>query len=490
MRRGPAIGAVIAALAATAIAAPARAETRPRYGRALVGTLLGRPTTFDPVEARSHAEAQLVLLVYDSLYELTDDGELVPHLALGRPTVSADGLEARVRLRRGVLFQDGSALGPADVVASLERLRRSRAGWLLAPVASIAAVGDEIVLRLGRPAPELIELLAAPAAAITPGGRAPRRLPVGSGPFAMRRAPRATGLTLDAWDQHFAGRPYADRLELGWFTGQTEEAQAYEIGRLNLSFRGSVAFTGHQPKYPTEVSSGPAAILAYIGFGRAHGRAFDNRDLRQALSLALGRDSLRHIGSGERILPTIYPVAIDLGGREPRREDLLARTDAARAALNRATRSVAALSGRRPTLDLLVDRTRPDDREIGERVVGALFQLGLSARIVEVDAAVLVARAARGECDLYIGQLAPPGPAQASQMAAAFAAGGDGWAAAQLASGPLDVEAALAAFGERLPVVPLFHRAIRVHHRVDVRQVWFDATGRLLYASMHLFGGY
>jgi peptide/nickel transport system substrate-binding protein len=476
-----------------AVSGAARAETRPRYGGTLIGSLLGRPTTFDPVEARSHADVQLVSLLFDPLYRVEDDGTISAHLALGRPVVSTDGREARVRLLRGVLFHDGSLLAPSDVVSSLERLGKSRAGWMMAPVASIAVAGDEIVFRLRRPMAEreLVEVLAAPAASITPGGRAPRRLPIGSGPFLMKRAVRARGLSLHAWDRHFRGRPYADRVELTWFEAPSDEARAYEVGELNLSFRGSVAFTGHQPKYPTEVSSGPAAILAFVGFGRGHGRAFDDRHLRQALSLALTRDGLRHIGTGERVLPTPHPVAVDLGGREPPREELLSRMEAAGAALARAGTRARALTGsRRPTLDLLVDRSRPDDREIGERVVGALYQLGLSARIVELDAASLAARAARGDCDLYIGQLVAGGLSPGGQVAAAFAAAGDGWAATQLAAAPLDVEAALAAFGQRLPVVPLFHRAIRVHHRVDVRRISFDATGRLLYGDMYLFGGY
>jgi ABC-type transport system substrate-binding protein len=490
-RPGAIVALMLPAVATVVAGAPrlAAAETRPRYGGALIGSMLGRPATFDPVEARSHAEVQIVTLLYDSLYQIGDDGQARPHLAEALPAFAPDGREVRVRLRPGVFFHDGSPLGVRDVVESLERSRKSRAGWSMAPIVSAAIAGDDVVLRLSRAVDvrELVELLAAPAASITPGGRPPRRLPVGSGPFAMKRAPRAGGLSLQAWERHFGGRPYANRLDMNWFAGPSDEAQAYEVGELNLSFRGAVAFTGHQPKYPTEVSSGQAAILAYVGFGNGHGRVFDSRELRQALSLALGRDGLRHIGTGERVVPTMYPVAVDLGGREPRREELLARMEAAGAALARAGSKVRALKGRnRATLDLLVDRSRPDDREIGEKVVGALYQLGLGARIVELDAATLVARAARGECDLYIGQLVPPGPSPASQIGAAFAAGGDSWAASRLSAAPLDVEAALAAFGERLPIVPLFHRAIRVHHRVDVEQVWFDATGRLVYASMHL----
>jgi ABC-type transport system substrate-binding protein len=467
------------------------AETRPKYGGSLVGSLLGRPSTFDPIEARSHADVQLATLIHDSLYQVGDDGVIHAHLAVTYPTLSPDGREVRVRLRPGVLFHDGTPLAPSDVVASLERVRRSAAGWLLAPVASLTFAGDEIVFRLRRPTPELAELLAAPATSITPAGRAPRRLPIGSGPFLVRRAPDDAGFVLQAWDRHFAGRPYANRIELRWFRGGTDEARAYEVGELNLSFRGAVAFSGHRPKHPTSVTSGPTVILSYVGFGRAHGRAFDDPDLRQAVSHAIGRDALRHIGTGERLVPTPSPVAVDMGGRQVPREELLARMDSAGAALARARRSVQALSGRgRPTFDLLIDRSRPDDREIGEKVVGALYELGLSARIVELDAPTMAARVARGECDLYIGQLVAPGPSPAVQIAAAFGAGGDTWAAEQLAAAQLEVDAALAAFARRLPIVPLFHRAIRVHHRADVRRIGFDATGVLRYGSMHLFGGY
>jgi peptide/nickel transport system substrate-binding protein len=481
-----------AGLAALASAAgTSAAETRPRYGRTLVGSVLGKPVTLDPVEARGHAEVQVVSLVYDALYRVAADGRVLPHLAAGPPELSADRLVARVRVRPGALFHDGGPVRAADAAASLRRLARSpRSGWLLAPVTSIRHEGDEVVLALRRHTPELAELLAAPAASVTSGGRPPGRGVAGSGPFVQARSRVTSGLALTAWDRHFAGRPYADRLELRWFEGATAEARAYEIGTLGMSFRGAVAFTGHQPKYATEVSTGPAVVLVHVGFGRAHGRAFDDVDLRRALSLAIGRDGMRNIGTGERVMPTLWPVAIDLGGRAPERAELDARGDAALVALAAARGRVAALRARpRPTWEVLVDRTRPDDREIGERVVAALFRLGLSGRIVELAPDVLARRVSRGDCALYIGQLVSPGPSAQMQIAAAFAAGGDTWAAGQLAAAPLDPAAALAAFDRRLPILPLMHRSIKVHHRIDVRRVEFDAVGRLLYADTFLFGG-
>jgi len=468
----------------------ARGETRPRYGRKIVGSVLGQPASLDPVRARSHAETQLAMLLYDTLYRIGEEGEIVPHLAVDLPSLSADGREARIKIVKGAQFQDGAALGAADVEQSLDRLSRSDAAWLLAPVASVSHDGDQVVLSLRRATPELAEILATPQASITAGGRAPGKKANGSGPFALARGPARKGsILLVPWERHFAGRPYADKLELRWFDQTTAEARAYEVGELNLSFRGPVAFSGHEPKYPTEVTAGPAVVMAYVGFGRGHGRAFDNVDLRRAVSLAIGRESLRSIGTGERVEPTPFPIAQDLGGPDPTSADLEARTADARASLARATPKVKALAAK-TTWELLVDRTRPDDREIGEKVVAALFRLGLSCKITELDAPALDGRLLRGDYDLAIGQLAPPGPSPALQIAAAFAAGGDGFAAAQMTAAPLAIDVALAAFAQRLPVLPLFHRSIRVHHRVDVRRVAFDATGRLLYPDMFLFGGY
>ncbi len=471
------------------VGAVAHGETRPRYGRKIVGSLLGQPASLDPVRVRSHAEAQVALLLYDTLYRIGEEGEVVPHLAVELPVVSSDGREARIRVHKGALFQDGSPLGAGDVELSLDRLSRSDAAWLMAPIASVSHDRDVLVVTLRRATPELAEILAAPQTSITPGGRLPKR-PNGSGPFAPARGgQKKPGLLLVPWERHFAGRPYADKLDLRWFEGANAEARAYEVGELLLSLRGPVAFTGHEPKYPTEATAGPAVVMAYVGFGRGHGRAFDNRDLRRALTLAIGRESLRSLGTGERIEPSPFPIAQDLAGPEPSAADLEVRLAEARAALARATPRVKALAAK-TTWELLVDRTRPDDRQIGEKVVVALYRLGLGCKITELEAAALDARLLRGDFDLVIGQLAPAGPSPALQIAGAFAAGGDGWAAAQMTTAPLAIDAALAAFAERLPVLPLFHRSIRVHHRVDVRRVAFDATGRLLYPDMFLFGGY
>ena len=484
----------------------AEAETRPGYGGTLRAGLLGEPVTIDPVGARSHAELTLVSLLFDTLYRIdgkNPDGSprVVPHVAAAMPEVSRNGRVARIAIRPGIAYHDLRKLVVSDVSRSLNRLRKSPAGWILAPIESAWADGDTLVIRLARRTPELTLLLTAPQTAITPRGRFNPgqtwdRSVIGSGPFRLRRMSHDNRrLVLGAAPNHFAGRPYVDDLVFHWFERAEKEATDYEAGRSEMSLRGSVAFAGHKPVYRTEQVSGPVTLLAYVGFGatEAHRAITADRSFRRALSLALDRNSLRGIGTGERVSPAIHPIPGVLGGAPVPPAARRAQIAPARTLLNAAARNLPLLtpdhSGvRKPEFELIIDRTRPDDREIAEKIVAALFRLGLRARITALPAREFRDRVDRGDCDLYIDQLVAPVPRHDIAVAAAFAAGKDDWAQATLAAGPLDAEAATRVFARRMPVIPLFHRAVRIHHRADIHGLSAADTSLFSLDDLFLFG--
>jgi MarR-like DNA-binding transcriptional regulator SgrR of sgrS sRNA len=477
---------------ALAAAGSARAEQPPGYGGSVVASLLGEPVSLDPVRAHSHAEVSLTSLVFDSLYRIDSRGRAQPHLASALPRTAGDRLTVRIPLVAGATFHDGSQVGADDVVASLRRLQSSsEADWLLAPVREIRAEDGEVVLRLRRDTPELALLLSAPQAAVTKGGAAPRiGAVIGSGPFRVgsfdRRRQR---VLLTAFETHFAGRPYLDAVELRWFRDPDEEARRYERGLSHLSLRGAAAFSGHQPKYATDEVEGPATLLVYVGFGSAHRPITHSRDFRRALSLSIARVGLKGVGAGERVVPSVYPDAVDIGGEATERSQRVERATAARTAMARAVSRVSALApARRPELEVLIDDSRPDDREVAEKIVAALYRLGVRARITALPAVRFDSRVRRGACDLYVGQLATPLPSPALATAAAFAAGDDNWTERMLAKTRLRDDGTRAWFEQRLPILPLFHRAVRVHHRRNLRGIGFDRLSRIGFADIFEHG--
>jgi peptide/nickel transport system substrate-binding protein len=471
--------------AVAALGALAHAESRPRYSGSVEAALPGAPVALDPIAAQTSADITVVGLVFDTLYTIDADGTVQPHLAVGPPVFDASRTVAHVAIRHGVMFHDAAPLMPADVADSLERAR-TRAGWVLAPVASVKATVDGVDLTLRAPA-DLAMLLALPQTAVTRRGQPPvGSRAIGSGPFAVDSFdPGSRRLSLKAFDDHFAGRPYVDHLTLTWFDTPDGEVRRFETGLAQLSARGMAAFAGAKPKYPASEVESPPALLAFVGFGASHPAITSERGFRRAFDLALDRGALASITTGERTLPTRLPLPPAAGGAVL--DALTGDAALARNELAAAARRAPALADalRTTKLAIIVDETRPDDREIALRVSRALDKLGVGFTIEAVAANLLRDRAQRGDCDLWIGQLAAPVTAAEPWWGAAFAAGNDGWAQAQLAAGTLDGKEAAKQFAARLPIVPLMFRSLLIWHRADLHGLAFDASARPRLADLY-----
>jgi ABC-type transport system substrate-binding protein len=388
-------------------------------------------------------------------------------------------------------MHDGSELTAHDVAASLDRAR-TQARYVMAPVVAVKSDGDAVQLTLRAPVADLTVLLALPQLAITKAGRPPGNRPIGSGPYSVETFDRTRRrLVLRAFDDHFAGRPYVDQLLLTWYDKPDGEARRFQTGKSHVSARGAAAFAGGQPTFRTDDVEGPPALLVYVGFGRAHADVTGDRAFRRALDLALSRGGLTTISSGERVVPTRSPVPVEAGGSALAGAGKAGDLPAARAQLAAAARRVPALAADklgRLRLEILVEDTRPDDRQVGERVALALDKLGIQAAITPLSAPALRDRVAKGQADLWIGQHAVPVTAQLVWWTAAFAAGGDDWSASALAGGAIDPALASKEFAARLPIVPLMFRSVRMWHPTNLRGIAFDPMGRPCYADVFLFG--
>lgn len=468
-----------------ALAPWAHAETRPSYGNVLAGAILEEPWEVDPLEVHSPSDATVSRLIFDTLYRRRG-GKLEPHLAIALPDAS-DPKRVRIEIRPGVFFHNDQLVTASDVAKSLERVRGSKnLGWYFDDVLAIEVDGASLVIVLKQAEERLAERLSVIHTAITPGGRRPRwQHLVGSGPYRLKqRVASKRMLVLGSFEKHFAGRPYIDEIKLRWHENAKNEARDYERGLTHLSNRGEVAFAGHRPKYRTGELEAEATLLSFVGFGAAHPSLGANSDFRKALSLAIGRSSMAQIGSGELVIPTLHPLAQshDLGSAAG--SELGARTPEARKLVMRVAQSEAKLAAGDLSLEILVNRSRPDDRVIAGKVAAALFSLGIGSRIVSVRAAAFHRRIRAEECDLYIGQLAHTLASPKEQLVRAFVVGKVDAKVAHR----LELPAAILKFEATLPIIPLFHKSLRVHYRQDVQGIGFDRSAGLAFENLFFFG--
>ena len=136
--------------------------SRPLGG--LVVAQKSRIDSLDPVRASRSGQMQVLSALGDPLYAIAADGSIEPRLATALPRLSEDGRVARIPLRRGVRFHDGTRFDAEAMVFSLERfLAIGTLGYQLSErVEAVRKVGPyELELRLKRPFTPLPQLLSA-----------------------------------------------------------------------------------------------------------------------------------------------------------------------------------------------------------------------------------------------------------------------------------------------------------------------------------------
>lgn len=253
----------------------------------------------DPLTVADYNAQIISGLVTEPLVSLDAAGELHPRLAT-EWTASDDGLTWTITVRDGALFNDGSAVTSADVVATFESITaadsqspgRSAFDGILE---SVSADGDDaVVFTLVRPFSDFPLLLTGTNTGILPADYEPGTWldePVGAGQFLLEDYTIGKGATYvknpDYWN---ADEILLDGVELKVY-GDTQATllafQAGEIDRIGLT--SDVAATIDADDYDI-ISSGYNKIDGI--FLDVTTAPFDDPAAREALAWAIDRQGL------------------------------------------------------------------------------------------------------------------------------------------------------------------------------------------------------
>jgi ABC-type transport system substrate-binding protein len=281
------------------LALAARAETRPQYGGTLRVTMRAAPTSLDPAEnaqTDSFARRNLTLLIFDTLVT-TDDFARVHGALAASWQVSPTNQRWQFHLRRGVKFNDGTALTSEVAAASL------RAGN---PTWNVSVDGDSVVIERDIADPEMLGELALPRNAIAK--RNSNGNPSGTGPFHIVDWQAGKRLTLAAEEGYWRGRPFLDGIEIEMGRIFRDQMTALELGRADLV--EIAPDQAHRVSLDARrlVNSAPMELLALLFTREA--QTPEEKSLREALAWSVERGSIRSVllqGAGQSsagILPS------------------------------------------------------------------------------------------------------------------------------------------------------------------------------------------
>jgi hypothetical protein len=176
---------------------PLAGATLPRYGGTLTVEL---SSTWNSVES----SAAIAPLVTETLVRLNENGEIEPMLATAWQR-DADRKRWRFSLRPRVVFHDSEPLTASTAAPSLIAALKKKYGDV-----NITAGGQALVLQFDRAVPDLLTELASPRTAIF--RTSDKNTLIGTGPFRVTAWEPSHKLTLAAFDDYWAGRPFLDSV--------------------------------------------------------------------------------------------------------------------------------------------------------------------------------------------------------------------------------------------------------------------------------------
>lgn len=301
-------------------------------------------STMDPAYARDQASWWMTSQVYSGLVELDDQLRVKPLLAK-RWDISPDGKTYTFHLRRGVYFHTHPAFGPdstrtltaRDVVYSFTRIcdpqTASTGQWIFndkilgleafregsqSTVLGFSALDDStLVIRLTRPFPPFLGLLAMPYGFVVPRevveslGDDFSTQPIGTGPFRFFRWENGDFLTLHRNAVYFEteggqGLPYLDAVHVRFIPSRLSAFIDFTQGRLDMLNALDDAYKDElltpngevRPAYAHtyQVQTAPQLNTEYLGMMVdpifAAGHPLAQRPLRKALNYAIDRKKL------------------------------------------------------------------------------------------------------------------------------------------------------------------------------------------------------
>ena len=297
------------------------------------GTLIvatkSRIISLDPAKASRIGEQQLLSALGDPLYAISAEGRIEPRLAAALPQLSADGLRARIPLRRGVRFHDGTPFDAAALEFSLRRfLAIGTLSYQLSDrVSSLRALDSHTLeLTLKRPFSPLPRLLS--SIVLTPVSptayRAHRDKPlpdrfVGTGPYRLAFF-GGQQLRLAPFRDYWGPRPANNGLMLITYSNSTALFGALRGGEVDVLLSNSLELDHQRALHRLaedgrlKEAVGPPLEIGFLSLLTSEPPLNDPR-LRQALAHSLDRRLIQErVSLGLRpplrsLVPPVLPGA-------------------------------------------------------------------------------------------------------------------------------------------------------------------------------------
>lgn len=419
-----ALGLVLVATLVAAVAAArdtTSAASAIKNGGTLTIGLAEEPDALDPTLARTFVGRIVFLATCEKLYDLDSHLNIVPQLATALPQVSADKLTYTIKLRKGVLFNDGTPFNAAAVKTTLERdltLKGSVRKSEISPIASVDAPNaTTVVLHLSAPYSPLTAQLADRAGmimsptALASGGTFAQH-PVCVGPFSFKDRVAGDHITFVKSPYYYdKAKVHLASLVFKIMTDPSSRTQALRAGDIQVEDRvqSTDVPTLQSDKSVSVIKAvtiGYQGLTFNIGNKNGVGTKYVNvgtplarsQYLRTAFDLALDRTTINKVVFGGLNLPDCYPLAPVSPWYKPTTAGLQCNLHANDAL---AKKLVKASGFDSPTVHIMLGGTDPVTARLGQVIQSMEQAVGINVVVEPTEFTTSLNNASVGAFDAY-----------------------------------------------------------------------------------------
>lgn len=314
-------GALTALVACGAVALAACNPSTTQEGGADGPFIVARTADIDgrdPATATAFQTVQTLDLVYETLIETDDGGELEPGLATGWD-VTEGGTSVTLTLRDGVQFHNGADFTAEDVKATLDRVLDPATGSVVASnlgnVEDVRAVDDTTVeITLGRPDAALLDVLSSVSTAVVDAddieaGDVGREVN-GTGAFRWESWDQGEQVTLAANQDYWGDAPQLATVEMRVIPDESSILSGMRADSFDLGIVTDPGVANQADDGEMQLLSQPTLSYHVLQLNAQRG-PLTQLPVRQAIACALDRQQVvetAYFGEGEVTGPITSPA--------------------------------------------------------------------------------------------------------------------------------------------------------------------------------------
>lgn len=270
-----------------------------------------KPDSFCPIRTQNPQTISILNLIFDSLIINSSAMTAAPNLATSW-TTSEDGLQWNIKLRNDVSWHDNTQFIAADVVYTINQIRTDKGNYYLKnvdQVSKVTAIGQhEVNIQLKTPQSNFINLLNFPIIQNQRGAVDKDSFAVtGTGAFRFEDKGELTSYYLQRNEDWWKNPAYLDTIEIKILPDKDTALYSFSSGEIDLISVDSDDLGSKADTTNAGFISYPTNNFHFLGFHNNH-PALKNKEVRQAISLAIDRERLVSAILNNDARPAVVPL--------------------------------------------------------------------------------------------------------------------------------------------------------------------------------------